>query len=77
VVDGGAIGRVRDGDIIRIDAETGLMDALVDAHEWETREVRMPVFGDVRHGTGRELFGLMRSTSGSAEQGACSLFVEA
>jgi phosphogluconate dehydratase len=77
VVDDGPIGRVRDGDMIRIDAETGVMNALVDASEWATREVQVPSLDDARHGTGRELFGLMRTQAGSAEQGACSLFVDA
>jgi phosphogluconate dehydratase len=76
VVDGGAIGRVRDGDMIRIDAETGCMDALVDAAVWEQRDVQCPPRESFHFGTGRELFGLMRTQVGSAEQGACALFVE-
>ncbi len=73
---GGAIARLRDGDIIRIDAEAGTMHADVPEAVWAARA---PAAIDLRgnaHGVGRELFGLMRAQVGSAEQGACSLFVE-
>jgi phosphogluconate dehydratase len=72
--DGGALAKLREGDIIRIDAETGSMDALVDAGEWSAREAVLPDLAGNQFGTGRELFGLMRGSVGSAEQGACSLF---
>jgi phosphogluconate dehydratase len=74
--DGGAIGRIRDGDLLRIDSESGAVDALVDAAEWDARApAPLPLAGN-RHGTGRELFGLMRAATGTAEQGACALFVD-
>jgi phosphogluconate dehydratase len=75
-VDGGAIARIRDGDLLRIDSEAGAVDALVEAAEWEARApAPLPLAGN-RHGTGRELFGLMRAAAGTAEQGACALFVD-
>ena len=37
-LDGGPIGRLRDGDIVRLDAEAGTLEALVDAAEFESRE---------------------------------------
>ena len=73
---GGAIAKLREGDLIRIDAEAGTMHADVPDAEWTAR---MPAAIDLRgnaHGVGRELFGLMRAQVGSAEQGACSLFVD-
>ena len=73
---GGAIAKLREGDLIRIDAEAGTMHADVPDAEWIAR---MPAAIDLRgnaHGVGRELFGLMRAQVGSAEQGACSLFVD-
>ena len=73
---GGAIAKIRDGDLIRIDAEAGTMHADVAEADWAART---PAVIDLRgntHGVGRELFGLMRAQVGSAEQGACSLFVE-
>ena len=72
--DGGALAKLREGDTIRIDAEAGTMDALVDAAEWNAREAVLPDLSGNQFGTGRELFGLMRGSVGSAEQGACSLF---
>jgi phosphogluconate dehydratase len=70
----GAIARIRDGDAIRIDADAGSFDALVDAAEWAARAPERPDLAGNQHGTGRELFALMRAQAGSAEQGACSLF---
>jgi phosphogluconate dehydratase len=72
--DGGALAKLREGDTIRIDAEAGAMDALVDAAEWNAREAALPDLSGNQSGTGRELFGLMRGSVGSAERGACSLF---
>src|SRR3546814_9659453 len=31
---GGAIGKVREGDMIRLDADAGVLEALVDAAQW-------------------------------------------
>jgi phosphogluconate dehydratase len=74
--DGGAIARIRDGDLLRIDSDAGAIDALVDAAEWDARAPAMLTLAGNRHGTGRELFGLMRAAAGTAEQGACALFVD-
>ncbi|MDR7099980.1 phosphogluconate dehydratase [Lysobacter niabensis] len=73
--DAGAIARIRDGDMLRIDAEAGTMDALVDAAEWNARAPELASLQGNRAGLGRELFALMRTQVGTAEQGACSLFV--
>ncbi len=72
---GGAIAKLRDGDTILIDAEAGAMHADVDPAEWAARAPRPLDLSGNRVGVGRELFGLMRTHVGSAEQGACSLFV--
>ncbi|MBP6748143.1 MAG: phosphogluconate dehydratase [Xanthomonadaceae bacterium] len=72
---GGAIAKLRDGDMILIDAEAGAMHADVDPAEWASRAPRPLDLRDNRVGVGRELFGLMRTQVGSAEEGACSLFV--
>lgn len=70
---GGPIARLRDGDRVRIDSEAGVIEALVDAAEWQARDpAALEV--DSSHGTGRELFGGLRRLAGSAEQGACTLF---
>jgi phosphogluconate dehydratase len=70
----GPIARLRDGDVVHIDAEQGLLQVRLDDAEIATR---LPAGIDLeanRQGVGRELFGMMRRDVGSAEQGACSLF---
>ena len=73
---GGGIAKLREGDRIRIDSEAGEVVALVDAGEWNAREVLMPDLASNRHGVGRELFGLMRASAASAEEGGGALFLE-
>jgi len=71
----GPIGKVRTGDVIRLDADAGTLVALVDDAEWATRECATidPIQADDNaHGLGRELFAGMRRNVSSAEQGACS-----
>jgi phosphogluconate dehydratase len=70
----GPIGRLRDGDPVTIDAEQGQLSVGVDATELAAR-TPAPLALDSHHiGLGRELFGLMRTSAGTAEQGACALF---
>jgi phosphogluconate dehydratase len=71
--DGGPITRLRDGDIIRIDATTGRLEALVPATEWAART---PATADLSHyhaGLGRELFAGFRASVGAADAGASVL----
>jgi phosphogluconate dehydratase len=75
VMHGGPLGKVRDGDVLRLDAVAGTLDALVDPAAWAARDqARLPEDqADVNgHGLGRELFAGMRRNVLSAEQGACS-----
>jgi phosphogluconate dehydratase len=68
--EGGPIARIRDGDIVRVDAETGALDVLVDAAEWAARE---PVTADLsgnEYGLGREMFAAFRAMVGTADSGA-------
>ena len=70
---GGPLGKVRDGDLIRLDATVGTLTALVDAAEWAARPVatlRAEQAEDNAHDLGRELFGGMRRTVRCAEEGA-------
>ncbi|PWL35993.1 MAG: phosphogluconate dehydratase [Marivita sp. XM-24bin2] len=65
---GGPLARVRDGDVLRVDAVSGKIDCL--AQDFEQRE---PVTADLSgngHGVGRELFQAFRDTVGLAEYGA-------
>lgn len=75
VFKGGPLGKVRDGDLIRLDAVNGTLDALVDADEWARREVAVrsdEQADEHAHGLGRELFGGMRDNVTTAEEGACT-----
>jgi phosphogluconate dehydratase len=67
---GGLIGKVRDGDIIRVDAQAGTLDALVAADEWAARSSDTSVVKNVTRGMGRELFSVFRMNISSAEEGA-------
>ncbi len=71
--DGGPIARIRDGDVIRLDAVAGRLEVLVDPEIWAGRA---PAAADLTHdewGVGRELFATFRRAVGSAEEGASSL----
>ena len=73
VVAGGPLGKVRSGDIIRLDAVTGTLDALVDDATWAAREIDPLTDSALEtnaHGLGRELFGGMRRNVRTAEEGA-------
>jgi len=72
-VDGGPIAKIRDGDVIRLDAKAGTLSAQVDEASWASREAA--AIGDPQrdtnaHGLGRDLFGGMRRNVRGAEEGA-------
>ena len=72
---GGPLAKVRDGDVIRLDAITGELQVLMSAEDWAARVPdKMP--HDLRTsnsaGLGRELFAAMRHNVTSAEEGACT-----
>lgn len=72
---GGPLSKLRDGDVVRLDAVAGTLDALVDAATWAARvpaTITDAQADDNAHGLGRELFGGMRKNVTSAEQGACT-----
>ncbi|UVO49442.1 phosphogluconate dehydratase [Sphingomonas sp. SUN019] len=71
----GAIGLIRDGDMIRVDAINGTLDALVDPAEWAAR-VPAPAPPPAT-GMGRELFGMFRGLSDEAEKGASAVLAGA
>ena len=68
----GPLGRVRDGDVILLDAVAGTLDALVPLPEWEARDLTVLDREAHHHGMGRDLFGGMRHTVTGAEQGAAT-----
>lgn len=68
--EGGAIAKLHDGDIIRVDPPRGRLTVLVDHEEFEARE---PATADLAHnefGLGRELFRMFRANAQAAELGA-------
>ena len=70
---GGPIGRLRDGDIVTIDAIDGTLNGPEDLH---TRVAQTLDLAANRSGMGRELFGLMRAHCNCAEEGGSALFAE-
>ena len=70
---GGAIAKIREGDVIRINATVGTMNVLIDENSWGDRELAVMSEAEKTrngHGIGRELFGSMRNNVLSAEEGA-------
>jgi phosphogluconate dehydratase len=64
---GGAIGLLQDGDMLRLDAETGRLDCLTELTGRTQAEIDLTL---EQEGWGRELFSVMRRTVSSAECGA-------
>jgi phosphogluconate dehydratase len=70
---GGPLARLRDGDLVRLDAVAGTLQALVPADEWAARElaqIRPEALDENGWGMGRELFAGIRRNVKSAEEGA-------
>lgn len=72
---GGPLAKLRDGDMVKLCAVDGQLEALVDPIEWTEREdaeAPPPPFD-----TGRELFAMFRHHSDEAEKGASAMLSEA
>lgn len=69
---GGPLAKVREGDLVRVDAETGELSVLVDAGAWAERSAAVPDLSRNQHGVGRELFSVFRMNADAAEAGAGS-----
>ncbi|PQA86997.1 phosphogluconate dehydratase [Hyphococcus luteus] len=69
-LDGGAIGKIRDGDVILLDAEAGRLEVKTGGGKLAEREMTAPELAAERWGAGRELFAGMRGLVSGAEQGA-------
>ena len=72
--DDGPLTKVRDGDIISLNTETGELNVLVDDKELEKRVSCMLANTEHHYGMGRELFDSFRRGVSSAETGAINLF---
>jgi len=73
--DASPIARVRDGDLVRLDADAGTIEVLVDHAELAARPAAAPP-DRAFAGTGRELFESFRHAVGPADAGA-SIFGDA
>jgi phosphogluconate dehydratase len=72
---GGPLAKLRDGDLVRVCANSGELTALVPAAEWDRRELaRITADAVIENGAGmgRELFAGMRRNVTTAEEGAIS-----
>ncbi len=70
---GGPIARLQDGDVVRLNAEEGVLQVVADKSEFEART---PVQADLsgnESGIGRELFGAFRASVGSSDTGAAAI----
>ncbi|MDM5095366.1 phosphogluconate dehydratase [Aeromonas rivipollensis] len=64
---GGAIGLLQDGDLLRVDADSGRLDCLTDLSGRTQADIDLTL---EQEGWGRELFSVMRRAVSSAECGA-------
>ena len=74
-LEGGAIGKIQDGDRLRLNCETGELCVLVDASDFAQR-VCAPAptsWQAAQYGTARELFAPLRASSTGAEAGGSFL----
>ncbi|MGB3503561.1 MAG: phosphogluconate dehydratase [Mesorhizobium sp.] len=69
-LDGGPIGRIVDGDMIRLDGEAGTLELVVSQAELASRPNATADLSANDFGMGRELFGAFRAIAGRADQGA-------
>ena len=73
-IDNGPIGRIREGDMIRLDAAKGTIEVLVDEAEFSARPQAAVDLSGNEFGMGRELFASFRAIAGPADHGASVLF---
>lgn len=66
---GGPLARVRDGDVIRLDPDSGQLEIKVDPAEFAAREAVPFRPNESALGLGRELFSTFRSTVSTSETG--------
>jgi phosphogluconate dehydratase len=71
---GGPIAKIREGDMVRVDAVTGELSVLVDEAEFAARQPAEADLSANEFGMGRELFATFRAKAGPATEGASSLY---
>ena len=65
--DGGPLAKLKDGDMVRVDAVAGTIDVL--ENDFDQRAPEQMDLSDNQFGTGRELFSLFRQNAASASEG--------
>jgi phosphogluconate dehydratase len=71
---GGLLGKVQDGDLVRLDSYAGTLEVKVAEATLRARPAPRPSLERNEHGFGRELFATFRQVASDAETGAVSLF---
>jgi len=74
-IDGGPLAKLRDGDVVRLDAAAGVLEATVPPGEWQQRTAQT-ITMDETFTLGRGLFAHARQVVCSAERGASFLWGE-
>jgi phosphogluconate dehydratase len=69
VASGGPLGKVCNGDLIRLDSVNGTLEALVPEEKWHRRPVATADLTANTFGVGRELFRAFRASAAPAEEG--------
>jgi len=69
-LEGGPIGKIRDGDIVHLDADNGTLEVFVSEGELKSRKVPVIDLTGNEYGFGRELFAGFRQMAGRADHGA-------
>jgi phosphogluconate dehydratase len=69
-LNGGVLAKLRDGDVVRLDANAGVLEALVPGEELARRQPAPACLAGNAYGFGRELFAGFRARAGDAESGA-------
>ncbi|MFX3626661.1 phosphogluconate dehydratase [Campylobacter sp. LH-2024] len=67
----GNIAKIKDGDMLLLDAKNGILEILIDEKEWKERKIPKLKKEEI-FGCGRELFAGFRTQTSSAETGAMS-----
>ena len=71
----GPLRLVRDGDLIHLDSNRGILEARVPHEEWNARQATTPDMSHNVCGMGRELFSSFRGVASDAEAGASSFSI--
>jgi phosphogluconate dehydratase len=70
---GGILAKIRDGDIVRVDAQAGTLEVKVEKSTLDARRASVPDLTANGYGLGRELFTLFRQAVSAADTGASVL----